>query len=146
MIWQQQTHDREINTPCNIDEWWREVACKILEAIIFKSAKVEPVLAAKIAPWIPPSCRGNVNTEHFKLGSKAENSSTLIGCPKMLAELIRKGVYDPLNLKSTSIQELQEVCLLVGISNLQYTTTKVECNSKLHQNSIPNRFLLYSLK
>lgn len=40
---------------------------KVLEAVVYKNAKMDPVVAANIAPWIPPLCRGNVvNTEHMK--------------------------------------------------------------------------------
>ncbi len=80
MIWQ----DADTSgCSIDVDEWWKEVHvdAKILEAVIFKNARVEPVLANKIAPWIPPSCRGHViNTEQFKSSTnKVENSSIVIG-------------------------------------------------------------------
>lgn len=55
---------RDISGSVNIDKWWGEVDSKILEALVFRSARMEPILVSEIAPWLPPSCRGNVtNTE-----------------------------------------------------------------------------------
>ena len=46
---------------------------------MYKDAKMEPIVAANIAPWIPPLCRGNVvNTEHnMKSKNSQANQSTL---------------------------------------------------------------------
>lgn len=127
VVWEQERDEHSVAGAVNIDEWWREIDSKILESVIFKSTRLEPVSATKIAPWIPPSCRGTViNTEHLKMSNQVDSSSTPTGCPKMLAEFIRKGTYNPLNLKSASIHELQEVCSLVGIPKRQ-ATTKVYC-------------------
>ena len=110
----------------DIDTWWRAMESKMLEAVVYKDAKMEPVVAASIAPWIPPLCRGNVvNTEHMKSKNYQANcTATPVGCPKTLAELIRRGTYNPLDLQSLSVHNLQEVCSLVGIPYKQ-TTTKV---------------------
>lgn len=63
VVWQEADKTGSIN----VDEWWRGVEYKLLEAVVYKSAKAEPVLANEIAPWLPPSCRGTViNTEHLK--------------------------------------------------------------------------------
>ena len=79
----------------------------------------------KLAPWLPPSCRGKViNTEFKKKSSKTGASDIPGGCPKTLAELIRKGVYDPLNIGSFSAVKLHEICSLVGIS-INGNTSKV---------------------
>jgi hypothetical protein len=83
---------KKIFPTVDIDVWWRAMELKMLEAVVYKDAKMEPVVAASIAPWIPPSCRGKVvNTEHMKSAknSKANCSATPTGCPKTLAELIR---------------------------------------------------------
>ena len=71
-------------------------------------------LATKNMPWIPPSCQANA--DYFKLRSKAENSSALIGCPKE-----QQSSYEKLYILSFefTIQEMQEVCSSVGISNHQ---------------------------
>ena len=97
---------------------------KVLEAVVFKDAKIERVSATRIAPWIAPSCRADivVNTEYLKNAQDKCCSSTPMGCPKMLAELIHKGTYNPLNLQSASAQNLQEVCTLVGIPHKQAST------------------------
>ena len=122
MIWEQP--EAKVG-PLDVDKWWREIESKILEAIVFKSTRVEPVVATRIAPWIPPSCRGEVvNTEYLKSSRQENDSTSHIGCPKMLAELIRKGCYDPLNLKSASTADLLEVCSSVGIPP-KVATTKV---------------------
>ena len=99
----------------DIDSWWRAM---------YMDAKIEPILAMSIAPWIPPSCRGNVvNTEHMKSSkSQAHSSANPAGCPKTLAELIRRGTYNPLDLQSTSAADLHEVCSLVGIPHQQAST------------------------
>ena len=108
----------------NITEWWRQMEMKVLEAVVFKDARIEPVSATRIAPWIAPSCRADVvvNTEYLKNTQDKYCSSTPVGCPKMLSELIRKGTYNPLNLQSASTQDLQEVCTLVGIPHKQAST------------------------
>ena len=100
----------------DIDAWWRAMELKMLEAVVYKDAKMEPVVAANIAPWIPPLCRGNVvNTEHMKSkNSQANCSTTPIGCPKILAELIRREIFNPLDLQSLSVHNL-----LIGWHSLQ---------------------------
>ena len=115
---------REVeNLGVNVDEWWQQMELKVLEAVTYKDTKMEPVLAPSIAPWIPPSCRADVvNTEVLKLNKGSCHSSTPVGCPKMLAELIRKGTYNPLDLQSASTQSLQEVCSIVGIPYKKGTT------------------------
>lgn len=120
MIWQ---HKDDVTGSINVDEWWRNIESKLLEAVVFNSTRLEPLLATEITP---PSCRGKViNTEHLKQSKQQDNSSALIGCPKMLAELIRKGFYNPLDLKSVSTESLQEVCSLVGIPIKKANTTRV---------------------
>ena len=97
----------------------------ILEAIVFKDCTPKAVYAPSIAPWIPPSCRGHVvNTEIFKLSSTHDSGSEPSGCPKTLASLIRKGIYNPLDLKSTSTKDLESICSLVGIKR-KIASTKV---------------------
>ena len=92
----------------------------------FKDIEQEMVEALRIAPWIPPASRGHVvDTEHLKCGaSKHRSPQTPIGCPKMLANLICQGVYDPLNLAPVSIKQLKEICDLVHIPK-ELATTKV---------------------
>ena len=61
-----------------------------------------------------------MNTEHMKLkNSQANCSATPIGCPKSLAELIRRGTYNPLDLQSLSVQSAGN--LLFGIPCKQAT-------------------------
>ena len=123
MIWKSDGDERVSDT-VDIDTWWRAMESKMIEAAVYKDAKIEPIVAASIAPWIPPSCRGNVvNTEHRKSkNSQANSSATPIGCPKTLAELIRRGTYNPLDLQALSVHNLQEICTLVGIPYKQTTT------------------------
>ena len=89
----------------------------MIEGIAFKDIRQEKVKAIDIAPWIPPACRGRtVNTEYLKCTSnKSHSPLTPIGCPKKLASLICQGVYDPLSLGTTIIQELKKICDLVHI-------------------------------
>lgn len=128
MIWQSDklNDSGQLQEPgsVNITEWWRQMEMKVLEAVVFKDARIEPVSAMRIAPWIAPSCRADVvvNTEYLKNAQDKCCSSTPVGCPKMLAELIRKGTYNPLNLQSASTQDLQKVCTLVGIPHKQAST------------------------
>lgn len=106
----------------NIDQWWGQIESKILEALIYKDATPEPILATSIAPWIPPSCRGHpVNTEFLKSGQNCASAEPS-GCPKTLAELIRKGTYNPLCVQSNSLEELRSVCSLVSITHTQATS------------------------
>ncbi len=51
----------------DVEAWWNNVDLKLIEGIVYKWSKVEPIVAEEIAPWLPPSCRGVVvNTEHKK--------------------------------------------------------------------------------
>ena len=62
------------NRPANftgevdVDGWWRSIEEKIVEASLFHTATPMQIEAHKIAPWIPPACRGAtvVNTELLK--------------------------------------------------------------------------------
>lgn len=100
----------------DVDKWWRSIDSKLLEGVIFRSSTVEPIFAEDIAPWLPPACRGKViNTEYKKKATKDTSAGAPVGCPKTLAELIRNGVYNPLNIGSFSAPELQEICSLVDI-------------------------------
>ena len=104
-----------------IEKWWDEMEMKILEAIVYKDANQEPVIATSIAPWIPPSCRANkiFNTEHLKSSrSLLATTSTQdpVGCPKKLADLIRNGTYNPLDLHMASAEELRCICSQVDIT------------------------------
>lgn len=115
----------DIRSEVDVDVWWRAIDSKLLEGVIFRSSTVEPIFADEIAPWLPPSCRGRViNTEHLKKSNKDTTTGVPVGCPKKLAELIRKGVYDPLKISSFSATQLQEVCSQVGIKT-NGSTTKV---------------------
>ena len=113
----------------DVDGWWTFLEGTILEGIIFKDITEDKVIATCIAPWIPPACRGHVvNTEYLKSSTRKHHSPpTPAGCPKMLATSICDGIYDPLNLGSTSITQLREVCELVGLPK-ELVTTKV-CTS-----------------
>ena len=78
------------------------------------------------------SLTSSAQIEHMKSKNSQVNCSTTpIGCPKTLAELIRRGTYNPLDLQSLSVHNLQEVCSLVGIPYKQTTTkvshTKLSC-------------------
>ena len=132
MIWKSDGDERVSDT-VDIDTWWRAMESKMIEAAVYKDAKIEPIVAASIAPWIPPSCHGNmVNTEHRKSkNSQVNSSATPIGGPKTLAELIRRGTYNPLDLQALSVHNLQEICTLVGIPYKQ-TTTKVGIPTTVH--------------
>lgn len=107
----------------NIDEWWDEIESKMLEAAVYKSAKTEPINATCIAPWISPACRAKtiLNTEFVKMSSD-KTSQEPIGCPKTLADLIRKGTYNPLDLQLASADELRDVCTQVSIPYKKATT------------------------
>ena len=124
MIWQSDDDSGQEPGSVNITEWWRQMEMKVLEAVTFKDTRIEPVLTMRNAPWIAPSCRADVvvNTEYLKNTRDKCCLSTPVGCPKMLAELIRKGTYNLLNLQSASTQDLQEVCTLVGIPHKQAST------------------------
>lgn len=108
-----------------VDEWWEKMERKIVEAAVNKDAKPEQIDATSIAPWIPPSCRAStiVNTEFIKLKQTA-TSKEPTGCPKKLADLIRSGAYNPLDLHVLTTAKLQEICSQTGIT-CGTTTTKV---------------------
>ena len=48
--------------------WWKAIEDKMIEAAVYYTATPIHLEADKIAPWIPPACRGKVvlNTEHLK--------------------------------------------------------------------------------
>lgn len=52
----------------DVDEWWKKIEYKIIEAAVYYTAPPIHLEANKIAPWIFPACRGIVvvNTEHLK--------------------------------------------------------------------------------
>ena len=64
----------------------------------------------------------------------------------MLAELIRKGIYNPLDLKSASAEKLQEVCSLVGIPVRKANTTKVCLYSYYIHDCMNFMYFIFSLK
>ena len=80
----------------DIDHWWSYLEEKVVEAVVFKAAEMEPIVATSIAPWIAPCARGLVtyNTEYLQGStSSVVTSARPMGCPKRLSDLIRKGVY-----------------------------------------------------
>lgn len=56
----------------DVDGWWSYLERKIIEGIVFKDTEPEKVEALRIAPWIPPACRGHVvNTSVMHANIKA---------------------------------------------------------------------------
>lgn len=111
-MWPAPSELDNIEGTVDVDKWWRHVDSKIVEAAVFKSSTSEQVQVTDIAPWIPPSCRNStiVNTEHLKVSSSAIESPNgkPFGCPKKLADLVRRGRYDPLELHGMSTQEVKQ--------------------------------------
>ena len=52
----------------DVDDWWTRVEAHMLEASIMSRTRQQAVEAHKVAPWIPPACRGQKvwNTEILK--------------------------------------------------------------------------------
>lgn len=52
----------------DVDGWWKAIEEKMIEAAVYYAATPIHLEADKIAPWIPPACRGIVvlNTEYLK--------------------------------------------------------------------------------
>lgn len=106
------------------EDWWSGLERSAIEAAIFKEAKLEPILATQIAPWIPPMCRGPVqlNSEFQK---KSSGTVRLMGCPKKLGALIRRGQYNPLEIQKLSTDKLRDLSLscdipVQGLSKVYY--------------------------
>jgi len=118
-VWPAPSELDNIEGTVDVDKWWRHVDSKIVEAAVFKSSTSEQVQVTDIAPWIPPSCRNStiVNTEHLKVSSSAIESPNgkPFGCPKKLADLVRRGRYDPLELHGMSTQEVKQIAAEVEI-------------------------------
>ena len=89
--------------------WWASLELSAIEAVIFKEAGSEPILATQIAPWIPPVCRSQLqlNSEFQK---KSSAPVKLTGCPKKLGSLIRRGEYNPLEVQQLSTEMLCRLC------------------------------------
>ena len=94
----------------NTEEWWDSLELKAVEGATYREVEMEPILATEIAPWIPPSCRGPVqhNTEHQKKSSVS--GLELTGCPKKLAEAIRRDEYNPLLVHQLPNEKLRQLC------------------------------------
>ena len=101
---------------------------KVVEAAVFKSATPEPVSATDIAPRIPPCCRSStaLNTEHLKVSSTTDTpNGKPFGCRKKLAELVRRGIYNPLESNNLTISELKDIATEVEIPSSCVAPTKV---------------------
>ena len=59
---------KDLSGEVDIDRWWKSVEEKIVEGSLFFAASPMQIETHKIAPWIPPACRGDtvVNTEFAK--------------------------------------------------------------------------------
>ena len=117
MVWPAEVD--AIEGTVDVDKWWMHVDSKVVEAAVFRSSISEPVSTTDIAPWIPPSCRSStiLNTEHLKASSSITNlpNSKPFGCPKKLAELVRKGTYNPLESHTIALPELKVIAADVEI-------------------------------
>ena len=98
----------------DVDKWWRHVDSKKGEAAVFRSSTSEQV-------QVTDSCRNStiVNTEHLKVSSSAIESPNgkPFGCPKKLADLVRRGRYDPLELHGMPTQEVKQIAAEVEIQS-----------------------------
>ena len=132
--WPSEAEVDTVTEEVDVDSWWCYLERKIMEGVVFKDILQEKVEALRMAPWIPPASRGRVvNTEHLKCNtSKRQSPPTPVGCPKMLATLICRGTYDPLNLASATITQLKEMCNLVDIPK-NLATTKVGMSHKINK-------------
>jgi len=113
VVWPAPSELDNIEGTVDVDKWWRHVDSIIVEAALFRSSTSEQVQVTDIAPWIPPSCKNStvVNTEHLKVSSYAIESlnGKPFGCPKKLADLVRRGRYDSLELHGMSTQEVKQI-------------------------------------
>ena len=74
------------------------------------------------------------------LGGNQHNhhsGDTPIGCPKKLAEFIRKGQYDPTKASSITAPELRTVCQSVDIPAGLSSTKVCSINIQFHSKAIP---------
>lgn len=107
-MWPAPSELDNIEGTVDVDKWWRHVDSKIVEAAVFKSSTSEQVQVTDIAPWIPPSCRNSSSAIESPNGKP-------FGCPKKLADLVRRGRYDPLELHGMSTQEVKQIAAEVEI-------------------------------
>ena len=131
----------DIDGGVDIEKWWRYVDGKIVEAAVFRSSPSESIQVTDIAPWIPPSCRNStiLNTEHLKVSSALEPPNTKpFGCPKKLADLVRRGRYNPLELHGMTIPEVKQIAAEVEIPS-SVASTKVYSTEDINSIQRNNR-------
>ncbi len=140
--WPEEDCGQPPNGTVDIDQWWGSLERNILEAVVFKAAMPESVLATKIAPWIPSACRSFTayNTEHVKGRPSSSADSRPIACPKKLAEMIRTGRYNPLHVSDMPLAEVKQIAAEVEMPS-SIPPTKVLCVQLL----IPSAVTIYIL-
>ena len=130
VVWPVSSEVDAIKGVVDVEKWWGYVDSKVVEAAVFKSATPEPVSATDIASWITPSCRSStvLNTEHLKTSSTIDpHNGKPFGCPKKLAELVRRGKYNPLESNKLTISELKHIAAEVEMPSC-VAPTKVYCS------------------
>ena len=110
------------------EQWWSSLEYRAIEGATYKEVEMEPILGTEIAPWIPPACRSRLqyNTQHQK---ESSGGLQLVGCPKQLAECIRREEYNPLTVHQLPNEKLHNLCRMCNVKGEQ-GLTKVYTNTR----------------